>query len=91
MLGKLLLENPMIGRREWLRMVSLGTAGFALAPYSSMVNSLSAAGMAVPDIKITKVKIHRIVQKLEVPMGYCCSAEPFGIKAIGTIVVEVRL
>ena len=79
----------MIGRREWLRKVSLGAAGLALAPHTPLVNSLAAAGMSLPQIKITKIKIHRIVQKLEVPMGYCCSEKPFGMKAIGTIVIEV--
>ena len=80
----------MIGRREWLRRVSLGAAGLALAPHTPLVNSLSAAGMSLPRIKITKIKVHRIVQKLEVPMGYCCSEKPFGMKAIGTIVIEVE-
>ena len=80
----------MIGRREWIRNVSLSAAGLALAPFTSLVDGLRAAGSLIPAIKITKIKIHRIRQKLQEPMGYCCSRIPFGMESTGANVIEVE-
>jgi D-galactarolactone cycloisomerase len=78
-------------RRDFLRNAGLGTAGLSLGVWPGLIDSLQAAGTAVPDIRITKVLIHRIRQELREPMGYCCSAGvPYGMTSTGANIVEIQ-
>jgi D-galactarolactone cycloisomerase len=80
----------MIPRRKFLQTAGLGAAGIMLTPWSSILEEFKISGKTVPDIKITKIKIHNISQKLEVPMGYCCSKVPFGITQVAASIIEVE-
>ena len=60
----------------------------ALAPMAPLVR-LSAADAS--QIKVTKVRIHRLAHKLAEPMGYCCAAGgPIGLEVVRANVVEVQ-
>lgn len=80
----------MIARRELIRTMGLGAAGIALAPFTSLANSLFADGLSVPSIKITKIRVHYIKRQLDEPMGYCCSGDPLGITVMATHLIEVQ-
>jgi len=74
-----------IARRTFLRRALIG------AGLPSVAGSLRAAGVSIPKIKITAVKVHRLSQKLKEPMGYCCApGGVLGMKIQGAGVVEVE-
>jgi D-galactarolactone cycloisomerase len=56
-----------VSRRSFLLLESAGL----LVP--SLLGRLQAAAVAIPKIKITKVRVHRLREKLREPMGYCCA------------------
>ena len=71
----------MVTRRNFLRTATL-------APLASAVR-LGAADAR--QIKITRVRIHRLRQKLPEPMGYCCApGGVLGMESVGANVIEVE-
>ena len=71
----------MMTRRSFL-------AAAALTPFAPTAR-LDAADAS--QIKITNVRVHRLVQPLPEPMGYCCApGGPLGMESVRANVVEVE-
>ncbi len=71
----------MVSRREFLT----GVAAAALAP------SVRLEAADARQIKITRIRVHRLEQKLAEPMGYCCApGGPLGFESVRASVVEVE-
>ena len=83
-------NDSFFGRRRFLRMAGIGSAGLMLTPWNSLLGNMQMSGLPVPKIKITRIKVHRTRQKLEVPFGYCCSSTPFGRTHTGATIIEVE-
>jgi len=80
-----------IERREFLNRTLAGAAGLMLGPLGTLAGRLRAEGTAIPNIRITGVKVHMLRQDLKEPMGYCCAPRaPLGMTSTGASVVEVE-
>ncbi|MFC1542039.1 mandelate racemase/muconate lactonizing enzyme family protein [Candidatus Latescibacterota bacterium] len=77
-------------RRLFIKSATLVAAGISLKSYTSFIDELHAADTNIPKIKITEVRVHFIRQKLERPIGYCCSVTPFGMTHVGATIFEVK-
>ena len=74
-------------RRDFLHVAGLATAGVAVAPALSVAEQLRTADTYVPKVTITRVKIHRLRQELDVPISWCCGSD---VSSLDTSVIEVE-
>lgn len=78
-----------MNRRQFLKTNGVGAAGLLSTQFPSLLTSLAAQNVSIPEIKITGMKIHMVRTLPPESLGYGAAPTSDGITRVGGSIIEL--